>query len=208
MKSKQRRAYQSPVREAQAAQTRERILEALGRIIGETGNSDVLFDRLAEVAGVQRRTVFRHFENRDVLLRAFWTWLNARITSQVLPETESQLVDLPVEAFEGLDRHENLIRASLHSEAGRELRHGALPERRAAFAKAIAPSAQGLSAAERRKLEGAIHVLYSASAWELLKDYCGMSGREAGQTVSWAIRALLSQARQSPSANLLSKGTK
>jgi AcrR family transcriptional regulator len=49
--------------------TVDRILQAARHLIGERG-IDLTMDEIAEVAGVGRRTVFRHFNSREALLAA------------------------------------------------------------------------------------------------------------------------------------------
>jgi AcrR family transcriptional regulator len=49
--------------------TVERILSGARRVLGERGFA-ITVDEIAEAAGVSRRTVFRHFPNRDDLLVA------------------------------------------------------------------------------------------------------------------------------------------
>lgn len=190
------RSYDSPLRRAQAAETRERILAALAEVVAEAGEGRGIFDLVAQRAGVERRTVFRHFPTREALLSGLWEWTNRRILPQPLPESADDLTTLPVSAFEGFDRHEGLIRASLHSVTGREMRLAALPVRRAKFRAAIDAAVPDVTPAERRRLEATAHLLYSAAAWETLKDYCDLDGHEAGETVAWAMRTLLAALRQ------------
>lgn len=191
MKLRTRRRYSSPLRQAQAGETRERILGAFAELVAEAGDREVSFEELGRRAGVERRTVFRHFPTRADLLAAFWVWINRRLSPQALPEQLEDLRTLPPQVFAGFDRHENIIRASLHTKAGRAMRLAAMPERRRRFRAALAEVSAPLPPSERRALQGVVHLLYSAAAWETLKDYCGMSGREAGRTVAWALDRVL-----------------
>lgn len=187
------RAYNSPLRDRKAQETREAILMALYALMVEEGAPDeIAMEAIAQQAGVQRRTVFRHFPSKTDLLTAFWPWLNARIGTTVAPETLRDLLDGPKATFPKFDAHEGALRAALHSRTGRDMRQGTVPARRAGFAAALAPVTGGLSPAEARKLEALAHLLYSAPAWEVLKDYGGLTGPEAGETASWALRVILS----------------
>jgi AcrR family transcriptional regulator len=60
--------YQSPLREAQSAATSQRILEAVG-IVLERGEEPT-YALVAEAAGCQERTVYRHFPTREHLAAA------------------------------------------------------------------------------------------------------------------------------------------
>lgn len=187
------RAYNSPLREEKARETREAILAALFELIESAGAADdVSMDAIAQKAGVQRRTVFRHFATKDEMLAAFWPWLNARIGTLATPVTVNEIVDGPRQAFPRFDLHEPAIRASLHSKAGREMRAGMVAGRRAHFAQALAPAITSLPASEAWKVEALAHLLFSASAWEVLKDYGGLTGAQAGEAASWALEVILS----------------
>lgn len=187
------RAYNSPLREEKARETREAILAALFELMDSASAPDeISTEAIARKAGVQRRTLFRHFATKDDLLAAFWPWLNARIGVSATPESLNEVVDGPRQAFPRFDAHEAAIRASLHSRTGREMRMGTVANRRANFARALAPAIASLPPAEAEKIEALAHLLYSASAWEVLKDYGGLTGAQAGETASWALDLILS----------------
>lgn len=187
------RAYNSPMREQQARETREAILTALFSLMQTAGvPDDIGMDAIAEKAGVQRRTVFRHFASKEELLTAFWPWLNQRIGASIAPATARDIIDGPRQAFPLFDEHEMAMRAALHSKTGREMRMGAVAARRKNFAKALAPALASLPAGQARKVEALAHLLYSASAWEMLKDYGGLDGSQAGETASWALETIMS----------------
>ncbi len=61
-----------------------------------------------------------------------------------------------------------------------------------ACADAVMP---GAPAQDRTRLAAALQVLYSASAWELLRSFWGMDAAEAAGTVEVAIRAMLAGLR-------------
>jgi AcrR family transcriptional regulator len=63
--------YVSPLREAQAAQTRARILEAAGRVFGESGYAGTSLARIAQEAGVSLETVKQNGPKGALLLAAF-----------------------------------------------------------------------------------------------------------------------------------------
>lgn len=187
------RAYHSPLRDKKAEDTRAAILSALYALMQEAGGpDDIAMEAIAERAGVQRRTVFRHFPAKADLLSAFWPWLNARIGTEIAPATPRDVIDGPATAFAKFDAHEAAMRAALHSTTGREMRRATVPARRAHFAAALAPVLAGLPAADARRVEALAHLLYSAPAWEVLKDYGGLTGAQAGEAASWALKVILS----------------
>ncbi|MBA4785125.1 MAG: TetR/AcrR family transcriptional regulator [Rhizobiales bacterium] len=187
------RVYNSPTRAAQFRETREAILSALFSLMESAATpDDIGMDAIAAEAGVQRRTIFRHFESKEELLRAFWPWLNARIGASIKPMTSEEISGGPRQAFPLFEAHEAAIRAALHSRTGREMRAGTIADRRRDFSAALAPALDTLSHVERQKIEALAHLLYSASAWEVLKDYGGLDGTQAGEAASWALELILS----------------
>lgn len=58
--------------------TRERILEAAGKLFAEIGYARATTRAIAEAAGVNEITVFRHFGSKQKLLMAFVEQFNAR----------------------------------------------------------------------------------------------------------------------------------
>lgn len=189
------RSYSSPLREARAQETRERILAGVADWMQADGAGEFTFDAVAEKSGVERRTIFRHFATKEALLEAFWVWINHRIAPRTLPASLEELLAAPRETFARFDTQENVIRASLHSPAGRAMRMAAVPARRAAFRDALREATSGASAADRRRLEAVAHALYSAAAWETMRDYAGLTGAQAGDAAAWALGILADAVR-------------
>lgn len=190
------RRYQSPLRESRAQDTTERILRAVADLLTESPDGTVSIDSVAKAAQIERRTVFRHFANKEALLDAFWVWINAQVTDRILPETLDELIEAPKQTFARFDEQEGIIRASLHTPSGREMRMRTIPKRREAFAAALSEVTRGLQEQDADRLVAAAHVLYSAAAWETLRDYCGLTGQQAGETVSFALRTLIEAAQR------------
>jgi len=208
MNSPKPRRYSSPLRAARARETRERILAAVAEWMQVGESADLTLEEIARRAGVERRTIFRHFESRESLLAAFWIWINQRVAPRTLPGSLEELIAAPRETFARFDDHEGVIRASLHSRAGHAMRMAAVPARRRAFRAALSEATRGVSTLERRRLEAVVHGLYSAAAWETIRDYTGVTGAQAGDAVSWAIGILVDAVRTgapSPSASRRSR---
>ncbi|MBD9448119.1 MULTISPECIES: helix-turn-helix domain-containing protein [unclassified Rhizobium] len=187
------RSYNSPLREEKARETREAILRALYRLMcADAGPDEISMDAMATEAGIQRRTVFRHFPTKDDLLMAFWPWLNELLGVSIVPDSVADIVAGPQHTFPRFDAHEAAMRASLHSPTGRSMRSGMVPARRLRFGRALAPVLATLPPNEAQRVEALAHLLYSASAWEVLKDYGGLTGAQAGEAASWALDTILS----------------
>ncbi len=140
------RSYHSPLRGAQAAATRERILEAVGTLLDK--GQEPTFALIASEAGCEQRTVYRHFPNKDELAAAFWTW-QARLLGpeEGEPSTEDELLARVQAAFVGFDAHERHIRAMLHTEHGRAARLSDNERRHATFLRVLDDAVPGLDPA-------------------------------------------------------------
>jgi AcrR family transcriptional regulator len=186
------RPYRSALRDEQAKATRDRILAATIDLMQTDETAPI--DAIARAAGVERRTVFRHFETREALLAEAFLWLNDRLGIVVAPADPAALASAIRSGFARMDGLEGAVRAGLHSRAGREMRLASLPRRQAAFAASLAPVTATLDPAARARVEALAHLLFSAAAWEVLKDYGGLTGAEAGEAAAWALERLLSAA--------------
>ena len=195
---KEKRGYASPLRVDQANQTRERILEAFAEQLVDGGLKDFSIERVASRAGVSTRTVYQHFPNRDDLLDAVTTWLDERVAVEAVTEatdSEEFLHGIGA-AFASFDEHETMIRAQLITELGQTIRAHGRSRRRPAIESIVRRAAPNLAPSEIRRATSVIHYLASSEAWRSMKDESGLSGREAGQAVTWAIRTLLAELKQ------------
>jgi AcrR family transcriptional regulator len=191
MKSAERTgSYHSPLREAQAAATRERILDTLGALL--EGGEEPTYAAIAQGAAIQERTIFRHFPTKDELYRAFWQRVHEqRIVPGVDPTDRASLLRFVGEVFAGFDQNEQLVLAMLHSTHGRSIRLTANEERRRRFERIVSAELPEAKAAERRRAAAALQVLCSGMTWEYLRNVWEMSSDESIATVRQAITALL-----------------
>ncbi|MBO3759752.1 TetR/AcrR family transcriptional regulator [Ciceribacter sp. L1K22] len=164
-------------------------------LLERSPHADFSMDDIAKTAGVERRTVFRHFSNKDALLDELWVHINDQLEAQARPSSLEELASGPKTTFPAFDKHEGIIRASLHTPAGQAMRLRSVDARRAAFHDCLKDRIEGASAEDAAKIEALVHLLYSASAWETLKDYAGIDGQKAGEAASWAIETLINTAR-------------
>ena len=72
---KPKRSYHSPRRQAQAAATRQSILEAAQRLFERRGYAATTMDAIAEDAGVALKTVYVAFATKSGVLRGLWDLL-------------------------------------------------------------------------------------------------------------------------------------
>lgn len=192
------RTYNSRLRQEQAEGTRERILAAMADLLQIEGRVELVTNRaVAAAAGVTEVTVYRHFPNRDVLLRGLWEWLNRRNGVTVgMPESAEDIVaKLPAlyGAFDAAPAH---IVASITSQQGREMRESLNEPRRAAFLAAVAEAAPDLPASEQEKAAAMLQLIYSAYGWVSLREQWGLVGERAADAATWAAETLLDDLRR------------
>ncbi len=182
--------YRSALRSDQVAATRERILAACAGLL-ESGK-ELTYAAAAGSAGVQERTVYRHFPAKSDLVLAVWWWVSQRIgLRSFTAATESELIEQMRRSFAGFDAHAPLVRSMLHSEQGLEVRLRANPERQAMMLRCVRDAAPALGEQTLRRAAAAVQVLYSAGSWEMLRSYWGLDGDEAAEVVALAIHSLL-----------------
>jgi AcrR family transcriptional regulator len=186
------REYHSPLREAQAEATHDRILEGVVRTMAK-GVSQLSVPAVAREAGVSVATVYRHFPSKDSLLTELPTYF-ARQSGMGerwdLPATWQEFEALVLRLFAAYARFDDIARAAMVSELGRSARQAQLPARiefsRAALAN-VAPRLEGeaLDRVNRLAL-----VLISSSSFRSY-DSLGEAPADAADHVLWAIRTVL-----------------
>jgi AcrR family transcriptional regulator len=191
---KSRGAYHSPLREAQAAATRERIVEACVALMQR--GADLTYSAVAAAAGVQERTAYRHFPRKEDLEAALWDWIVRHLThADLAARNEEQLVAAMRESFAGFDGDAPLIQAMLHSPQGLDVRRRQQPTRRAMFEACVDSAVPGAPPQARDRAAAVLQVLYSAAAWDLLRSFCDMDAAEAADAIELGIHSLLAGLR-------------
>jgi AcrR family transcriptional regulator len=179
------RTYDSPVRRERAAETRERIIAAGAGVLHDhpVWDWDALTVRaVAARAGVNERTVYRHFAGERALRDAVFARLESeagvvledlelggiqRFTERVLEYVSS----FPLEPRS--PRDPTLIAA-----------HGRM---RDALIEAVGSANPGLSARERTIAAAVLDVLWSVASYERLVADWALDPKDAGNGATWAI---------------------
>jgi AcrR family transcriptional regulator len=188
--------YHSPLRASQAAATRERIVAACTALMQR--GADLTYASVAAEAGVQERTVYRHFPKKEDLEAALWDWTVRHRTRAVFTaRDEEQLVAAMRESFTGFDADAPLIQAMLHSPQGLEVRSRQQPARRAMFRACVDSAVPGVPPQVRDHAAAVLQVLYSAASWDLLRSFWDMDAAEAAEAIELGIHSFLSGLRSS-----------
>ena len=185
------------LRDRQKEVTRDLILGAVAKLMERVDLRDLTFTDLAAEAGVSERTVYRHFPTKEELLEVFWTRMQERLSArrQTAATGPEQLWEAPLTAFPYLDRHEALIRgviAAPEAAAARnKLREARARQVRASVLEAIGP----MDEPALTHLSAVVQLLNAPVAWAAFKDDYGLTGAQAGQAASAAIKTLIDAAR-------------
>ena len=194
------RLYDNSHRAAQAAQTREQILDALVRVMSR-GVADLSMPAVARESGVSVRTVYRHFPTKRDLLAALNIHLDAQISYSLTPHPTDvdDLADHLKRYFRGLEGMDGASRAVRASQIGRAVRDTNVPDKLQMISAGLEPVAQTLPEDMRAHLFNIVTTLFSQYTLQLMKDDLGITGEEAAESVVWAIKTLVAgvtQARQ------------
>jgi AcrR family transcriptional regulator len=192
--TRQRRRYDSPVRRQRAGETRDRIITAGAALLHgfPIWNWRALTVRaVAERAGVNERTVYRHFaterELRDAVLR------------RLEEESGVDMEGLTLDGVQGITARmlEYVSNFPLEPRMVRDQTVAAANERqRGALLAAVAPYTETWSDADRRIAAGVLDVLWSVVSYERLVSDWSFDSREAIRGISWVIGLVEQAIRQ------------
>ena len=179
------------LRERHALMTRNIILDGVGRVIEEGGLDELTFEAIADACGVSLRTIFRYFPTKDDLFAAFWSRLNETSGITSMPASAEELADGVVRWFEVFGAREKLFKEYMRS----RIHEGQRPElaavRRETIDTCLRDNVDGVDARTSVHARAAAAALFSGHTWATIKDVYGLSGKEAGEAVSWAIRLII-----------------
>jgi AcrR family transcriptional regulator len=186
------RSYVSPVRRAQAEQTRARILEAVATLTVRRPDGTWTFEDIAAEAGVSPRTVYRHFPHRQDLQTALYERMVAGIGATGAPPpddltTWQQTLRRVLRA--ALD-DEPFQRALLVAAADPAARRYQAEERLATVEAALGPRLDGLDPAEQDRIVGLLRVVASTTTLFQLVDTTRLDPDGAVEAIVWAVATL------------------
>ncbi|HEV2700756.1 MAG TPA: TetR family transcriptional regulator [Steroidobacteraceae bacterium] len=185
-----KRSYHSPLRDRQRSDTSERILDACNDLVA--AGKDLTVAAVARAAGVQERTVYRHFATKEDLEDAFW-WSHEEHVSgpgTFDAQTLDELVANLKKSFAGFEANSAMVEAMLSSRQGMRLRLRGNDARRKMMLRCVDAAVPGLEARTLRRAAAAAQVLYSAPSWQMLRTFWGMDAVEASAVVEQALSAL------------------
>ena len=196
-----RRAYDNTLRRQQAAGTRRRIVLAGSQLLHESHVRDweaVTIRAVAERAGVNERTVYRHFENergvRDAVMHQLEQEAGIDLDGMRLGDVSA----LATRIFRHVSSFPSAPRAALDPTLSetRERLHGAL-------LGAVERETASWSDEDRTMAAAVLDVLSSVGAYERLVGDWGLTPAQADAAATWAIAMVEKAVRhdRSPTRN-------
>jgi len=166
--------------------TRAKIEDALLDMMAEGGA--LTHDRVAERAGVSRRTVYRYFPDQEALRTAAW----ARVGPPGgIPRTLDELFGRIGARFANFDGKAAAMTVVMASAEGRAIRNVMKPERVESFRAMLAQETAALPEPDRTWAIAAIQFVGSGLAWREMRDQWDMTGPEAATACRWIAEVLL-----------------
>lgn len=186
-----RRSYDSPLRERQAEQTRNAILDALTSLLADRRVDEVSTKELAAAAGVAERTVYRHFPDRTALVEALAERFASTEQLPTVPARPDDLASLVVELYRMLEEHRAEAQAEALLNADPRRYTAATRRHTEEFRTLVDAGFPELDAGRRQALAAVVRVLASPQTWLRIRTEFGLDGVESGPVIAWAIEALL-----------------
>jgi len=188
------RPYHSQLREQQAEETRERILEATLRLMAG-GLASFSVPAVAREAGVSVPTVYRHFRTKRHLLAALYPHVAQRAGLDALPDPTSveELRDWIRAYYDRFDL-DDLARAAQASPIVDEVRKVTMRSRVGRIRKLADSVEPQLQKVDRDRITRLLVVLTSSSAMRTWRDLLGASVDQAAGDIDWVVRASIAVA--------------
>jgi AcrR family transcriptional regulator len=190
------RVYESPLREEQAAATRERILRGMRELVLEGHTTNVTMADVAKRARVSERTVYRHYPAKEDLFQALFAWAvtDGQEYDPGDPAGPGALVSAAEDMFPRFESNAEIVRAMNAGPEARALRAARAEQRRHAVRRAMAPVTEGLAPDSATRLHAIVHLLTSSDGFLFMQEFWGLDSAEAVKAVRWAVAALADRA--------------
>jgi AcrR family transcriptional regulator len=193
----EKKEYHSNLRQEQMRRTREQILDALVRTIGQ-GVAGLSIPAVAREAGVSIPTIYRHFHTKQELVAALGGYLMQKMGMASLqpPRSLDDLLAISRYGFFKAEDMDEAIKIVAVSELGSQMRRDAMPLRIKMLEDALAAELAPLNEQDRVCLRNMILVLTSSAMIRAFKEYLDLSGEAAADNVAWAVRLLVRAAAE------------
>jgi AcrR family transcriptional regulator len=192
--TRQRRRYDSPLRRQRAAETRERILTAGADLLHgfPIWNWRALTVRaIAERAGVNERTVYRHFASERELRDAVMARLEEEAGVEVEGLRLEDVADVTARIFEYVSSFPIAPRTPRDPTVA-----AANQRQREALLAAVAPSTTAWSPVDRALAASMLDVLWGVVSYERVVVDWELDPKDAIRGIAWVIRLVENAIRE------------
>lgn len=189
-------AAASPLRERQRGFTRRLIVEALSRVILETGIHQFSMQEVADEAGVSLRTLYRYFPTREDLLAGLAVEADQTLREAGFPPTVNSLSSdgiavLVDDLWRAMGKRPDLVRALVIANMATGFQFGPRKEHHQLLRHSVESMTPQLTSKEQHRMYAVIRYLAGSLAWKVLTDDFGLETEDAAETAAWAIRTLI-----------------
>lgn len=190
------RPYQSALRDRQASETRDRILDAVVRVMAR-GVADLSIPAVAREGGVSVRTVYRHFASKRELVAELQPYFARRTGMEAIPPPRSlnELHYAVRTLFTRIHEMGPVGYAALASPIGSKARHLQMAERRRLIRQGVDAIGPDLTEEWRERLARLLAVLISSASLRMWTEHLGLTPDDASDDVAAVIRAVVDGAR-------------
>lgn len=185
-KTLKRRRYHSPLREQQAAQTRQKLIMAGVGLVQELSNWEwkhLTFKAVSERAGVSERTVYRHFASERQLRDA--------VMEELVTASGIDLARLELNSF-GEATQKIFAMLSTFSLTPATVKDPTLAsmdqKRREALLSAVQRATPAWSAEEVETVAAGLDILWDVPSFERLIAAWKFDPARAARTIQWMVR--------------------
>jgi AcrR family transcriptional regulator len=193
------RRYELKKRAERQEETRRRIVEATVELHKTVGPARTTVSAIAERAGIERKTFYRHFPDPDTILEACSTHYRALNPPPdphdwlAIEDPRERLRRGLLDAYGYYRRNEQMMANVLRDrELGLPVGDGFLRHR--AAAKRVLAKAFGVRGRCRQRLDGALELALDFRAWQTLSR-AGLSDRQAVELTAAIVDAALPHER-------------
>ena len=200
-----RRRYDSTVRRQGVQQTHQRIVDAAFALLHETSIRDwgaVTIRAVAKRAGVNERTVYRHFRTERALRDAVMQRLEAEAGIQLDALSLGDVADVAARTLAVVAAHPARPRPPLDPTLGR-----ADQRRREALLAAVAAETRAWSEEDRVAVAAALDMLWSVDAYERLAIDWNLDRDRATAVLTWLIKLIEAAVREQRPPGLNARST-
>lgn len=187
------RPYRSPGRQQAKADTREKIVQAVVRVVLDDGIHAFTVQNVANKAGVSHRTVYRHFTTREELLDGLAESLERFVAGSPVPTTPETIEHVTAAlgpSYLAMGEMRDAVRAYVITSLALNWQDDARRKRTLAFGKSIAAAFPHLPAREQREAAALIRHLASTRSWYALTVEDALDDAAAARASDWAVRTL------------------